>query len=205
LLQCASVDIPDLCSNRFEKALLPNINNDVKPRMICSQEEEKGIECLHIKFTLAENVFESRTTQKQGENAEYMFESRTTQMQERENDENITNMDTPIIVAYDSKVKLFFSISIFNTCDEWMLHLDMCSMPFTEVLTWIKEGVDHAWKGWIMKHLDWGPNTCAPYASTRSDEIMATPGANIRVPPWPPPFTIRGGQDVVAVWKINLS
>jgi hypothetical protein len=78
-------------------------------------------------------------------------------------------------------------------------------MSFTEVLTWIKEGVDHAWKGWIMKHLDWGPNTCAPYASTRSDEIMATPGANIRVPPWPPPFTIRGGQDVVAVWKINLS
>jgi hypothetical protein len=65
--------------------------------------------------------------------------------------------------------------------------------------------VDHAWKGWIMKHLDWGPNTSAPYASTRSDEIMATPCANIRVPPWPPPFTIRGGHGVVAVWKINLS
>jgi hypothetical protein len=56
-----------------------------------------------------------------------------------------------------------------------------------------------------MKHLDWGPNTSAPYASTRSDEIMATPGANIRVPPWPPPFRIRGGHGVVAVWKINLS
>jgi hypothetical protein len=56
-----------------------------------------------------------------------------------------------------------------------------------------------------MKHLDWGPNTSAPCASTRSDEIMATPGANIRVPPWPPPFTIRGGHGVVAVWKINLS
>jgi hypothetical protein len=114
LLQCASVDIPDLCSNRFQKALLPNINNDAKPRMVCSQEGEKGIECLHIKFMLAEDVFESRTTQKQGENAEYMFESRTTQMQERENDEDITNMDTPTVVTYDSKVKLFFSISIFN-------------------------------------------------------------------------------------------
>jgi hypothetical protein len=57
-------------------------------------------------------------------------------------------MDTPTIVAYDSKVKLFFSISIFNTCDEWTLHHDMCSMSFIEVLTWIKEGVDHAWKGW---------------------------------------------------------
>jgi hypothetical protein len=67
--------------------------------------------------------------------------------------EDITNMDTPIVVAYNSKVKLFFSIIIFNTCDEWTLHHDMCSMSFTEVLTWIKEGVDHAWKGWIMKHL----------------------------------------------------
>jgi hypothetical protein len=88
LLQCASVDVPNLCSNRFEKALLPNINNDVKPRMVCSQEGEKGIECFHIMFTLAEDVFESRTTQKQGENAEYMFESWTTQMQERKNDED---------------------------------------------------------------------------------------------------------------------
>jgi hypothetical protein len=93
------------------------------------------------------------------------------------------NIRVPTVVAYDSKVKLFFSISIFNTCDEWMLHYDMCLMSFTEVLTWIKEGVDHAWKGWIMKQLDWGPNTSARYASTRSDEIMATLGANIRVPP----------------------
>jgi hypothetical protein len=42
LLQCALVDILNLCSNRFEKTLLPNINNDVKPRMVCSQEGEKG-------------------------------------------------------------------------------------------------------------------------------------------------------------------
>jgi hypothetical protein len=80
LLQCASVDIPNLCSNRFEKTLLSNINNDAIPRMVCNQEGEKGIECLHIKFTLTEDVFESRMTEKQGENAEYIFESRTTQM-----------------------------------------------------------------------------------------------------------------------------
>jgi hypothetical protein len=129
------VDVLDLCSNRFEKDLPPNINNDAKPRMVCNQEGEKGIECLHIKFTLAEDVFESRTTQKQGENDEYMFESRTTQIQERENNEDITNMDTPTVVTYDSKVKLFFSIIIFNTRDEWTLHHDMCSMSFTEVLT----------------------------------------------------------------------
>jgi hypothetical protein len=81
-------------------------------------------------------------------------------------------MDTPTVVAYNSKVKLFFSIIIFNTCDEWTLHHNMCSMSFTEVLTWIKEGVDHAWKGWIMKHLDWGPNPSAPYASTRSPRYL---------------------------------
>jgi hypothetical protein len=73
MLQCASVDILNLCSSRFGKALLPNSNNDVKPRMVCRQEGEKGIECLHIKFTLAEVVFEPRTTQKQGENDEYFF------------------------------------------------------------------------------------------------------------------------------------
>jgi hypothetical protein len=54
------------------------------------------------------------------------------------------NMDTPTVVAYDSKVKPFFSIIVFNTCDEWTLDCDMCSMLFTEVLTWIKEGVDDA-------------------------------------------------------------
>jgi hypothetical protein len=36
-------------------------------------------------------------------------------MLERENDDDISNMDTPTVVAYDSKVKLFFSIIIFNT------------------------------------------------------------------------------------------
>jgi hypothetical protein len=64
LLQCASVDVPNLCSNRFEKALLSNSTNDAKLRMVCSQEGGNGIECLHIKLTLAEDVFESRTTQK---------------------------------------------------------------------------------------------------------------------------------------------
>jgi hypothetical protein len=56
-------------------------------------------------------------------------------------------MDTPTVVAYNSKVILFFSIIIFNTCHEYTLHHDMCSMSFIEVLTWIKEGVHHAWKG----------------------------------------------------------
>jgi hypothetical protein len=87
-------------------------------------------------------------------------------------DEDITNIDTPSVVAYDSKVKLFFSIIIFNTCDEWILHHDIYSMSFIKVLTWIKEGVYHAWKGWIMKHLHWGSNTSAPYAPTRSSRYL---------------------------------
>jgi hypothetical protein len=49
--------------------------------------------------------------------------------------EDITNMNTPTVVAYDSKVKLFFNIIIFNTCDEWTLHHGKCSILFTEVLT----------------------------------------------------------------------
>jgi hypothetical protein len=37
------------------------------------------------------------------------------------------------------------------------------------------------------------------------EDIRVSPCANIRVPPWPPPFTIRGGHGGVAVWKMNLS
>jgi hypothetical protein len=53
-------------------------------------------------------------------------------------------MNTPSVVAYDLKVKLFFSIIIFNTYDKCTWHHDICLMSFTEVLTWINEGVDHA-------------------------------------------------------------
>jgi hypothetical protein len=45
----------------------------------------------------------------------------------------------------------------------------------------------------------------ACHKEQEDDEIRATLGANIRVPPWPPPFTIRGGHGGVAVWKMNLS
>jgi hypothetical protein len=61
-------------------------------------------------------------------------------------DDDITNMDTPTLVAYDSKVKLFFSIIIFNTYDEWTLHHDMCSMSFTYL--------HGSKKAWIMHAMD---------------------------------------------------
>jgi hypothetical protein len=50
LLHCALVDVQDLCSNRFENALFPKVNNDAKSGMICNEEGVKGIECLHIQF-----------------------------------------------------------------------------------------------------------------------------------------------------------
>jgi hypothetical protein len=58
-------------------------------------------------------------------------------------DDDLTNLDTLLVIAYDLNVKLFFSIIIFNTCYEWTLQYDMCSMSFTELLTLIKECVDH--------------------------------------------------------------
>jgi hypothetical protein len=45
----------------------------------------------------------------------------------------------------------------------------------------------------------------ACHKEQEDDETKASPGANIRVPSWPPPFKIRGGHGGVAVWKMNLS
>jgi hypothetical protein len=63
-------------------------------------------------------------------------------------------------------------------------------------------------QGWSMKGEHFWPcikprTIC--HKEQEDDEIKATPGANIRVPPWPPPFTIRGGHGIVAVWNMILS
>jgi hypothetical protein len=58
-------------------------------------------------------------------------------MQEGENDEDIT---TPTVVAYNSKVKLFFSKIIFSTCDKWTLHNDVFNVIHRSTY------MDHAWK-----------------------------------------------------------
>jgi hypothetical protein len=63
-------------------------------------------------------------------------------------DDDITNMDTPTLVAYDSKVKLFFSIIIFNTYDEWMLHHDIC------VQCHLQKYLHGSKKAWIMHATD---------------------------------------------------
>jgi hypothetical protein len=56
-------------------------------------------------------------------------------------------MDTPTVVAYNSKVKLLFSVIIFNTCAEWIWHHDMCSIHLQKYLygskkVWIMHGKD---------------------------------------------------------------
>jgi hypothetical protein len=53
-------------------------------------------------------------------------------------DEDITNMDTPTVVTYNSKVKLFFSIIIFNTCVQ--CHLQKYLHGSKKV--WIMHGKD---------------------------------------------------------------
>jgi hypothetical protein len=55
------------------------------------------------------------------------------------------------------------------------------------------------------KHVSTLVLPCLSCIASGFDEIKATLGANIQVPPWPPPFTIRGRHGGVAVWKMNLS
>jgi hypothetical protein len=57
----------------------------------------------------------------------------------RSGDEDITSSDTNLVGTFDSKVKRFFIMRICNTSDELKLHHDVCSISFSEVLTWIKE------------------------------------------------------------------
>jgi hypothetical protein len=64
---------------------------------------------------------------------------------------------------------------------------------------WIMHGKEGLWNTWIGDQIQVLPTF--PPGLMRS----WVPGANIWVPTWPPPFTIRGGHGVVIVWKINLS
>jgi hypothetical protein len=46
-----------------------------------------------------------------------------------------------ILVTFDSKVKRFFIMNICDRFDELMLYHDVCSILFSEVLTWIKKSI----------------------------------------------------------------
>ena len=53
-------------------------------------------------------------------------------------DEDITCSDTTTLATFDSQVKQFFIMIVFDTFDELMMHHDVCSLSFLEIHTWIK-------------------------------------------------------------------
>jgi hypothetical protein len=92
-----------------------------------------------------------------------------------EDDENIASSDMTILVTSDSKVKWFFIMSICNTFDELMLHHDVCSISFSEVLTWIKESIECLWKARRTKYVDWGWNPTPPQVSPQDHHVTFHP------------------------------
>jgi hypothetical protein len=67
--------------------------------------------------------------------------SRTTCSQEGENDKDITCSDITTLATFDSKVKQFFIMIIFDSFDELLLRHDVCSLSFSEIHTWIKKSI----------------------------------------------------------------
>ena len=50
-------------------------------------------------------------------------------------DEDITCLDTTTLATFDSQVKQFFIMIVFDTFDELMLHYDVCLLTFSEIHT----------------------------------------------------------------------
>ena len=77
-------------------------------------------------------------------------------------DEDISCPDTTTLATFDSQVKQSFTMIVFDTFDELMLHHDVCSLSFSEIHTWIKKSVKDTWKAWRNKEVDWGLSTSIP-------------------------------------------
>ena len=77
-------------------------------------------------------------------------------------DEDITGLDMTMPTTSIPKVKPFYMRFIIVTFDEWVLHYEVCMFSFSELLTWIKEGLDCIWKAWMVNEVDWGPNPSVP-------------------------------------------
>ena len=72
-------------------------------------------------------------------------------------DEDITGSDTTT-PTFNPKVKRFFAMIVLDTFAESMLRHDVCSLSISEIVTWIKKSVQHTWKAWRTKEVDWGPS-----------------------------------------------
>jgi hypothetical protein len=71
---------------------------------------------------------------------------RTVCSQEWENDEDITSMDTTILVPSCPKVNQLYIKIKFDTFEQLMLHYNFCAFSFSELLHWIKTCVEIIWK-----------------------------------------------------------
>jgi hypothetical protein len=74
------------------------------------------------------------------------IKSRTVCCQEGENDEDIIGSKMTMPTTSTPKVQPFYMRLIIDAFDELMLHHDMCSFSFSELLTWIKGRFDCIWK-----------------------------------------------------------
>jgi hypothetical protein len=66
-------------------------------------------------------------------------------------------LDITTLEIFDSKVKSFFIIIVFDKFDELMLRHDVFSLLFLEIHTWIKNYIKHTWKIWRTKQVHWRP------------------------------------------------
>jgi hypothetical protein len=64
----------------------------------------------------------------------------------RLDDEDITSMDTTILVPSCPKVNQLHIKIKFDTFDQLMLHYDFCAFSFSELIDWIKPCVEITWK-----------------------------------------------------------
>jgi hypothetical protein len=61
----------------------------------------------------------------------------------------VTTKSRLTVVAYNSKVKLFFNIIIFNTCDEWTMHRYVFNVIYGS--TTVKLQWEYMWSTMLTK------------------------------------------------------
>ena len=77
-------------------------------------------------------------------------------------DEDIIGSNMTMPTTSIPKVQPFYMRFIIDAFDELMLHHDVCSFSYSELLTWIKGRFDCIWKAWKVNEVDWGPNPSIP-------------------------------------------
>jgi hypothetical protein len=77
-------------------------------------------------------------------------------------DEDIIGSKMTMPTTSIPKVQPFYMRLIIDAFDELMLHHDVCSFLFSELLTWMKGRFDCIWKAWKVNVVDWGPNPSIP-------------------------------------------